>query len=178
MNPSPCAASHNNYCIRTQEQCLTAALVIYNKQIDRGGLTEGCCLEGRDPVREVLVAGDDRLLGPVSVHGHVHHLAGDGHVLLVNPLLHVDHVPSVVGLRHGSERLVDGLELAAAILGHNHVRRERVLEPAALEHPPIIVGHPRRDAIHIELRPCSERHRFGNFLLLLGEQPAFRGLDG
>ncbi|GJN03664.1 hypothetical protein PR202_ga21135 [Eleusine coracana subsp. coracana] len=94
-------------------------------------------LEGGEPVREVPVPRDDRLLRAVAVHGHVGHLLGDGHVLLVHAFLHVDHVPSRVRLGHGLERVVDGLELPAAVLGHHHVGLGRVLEP--LELPPLLL---------------------------------------
>uniref|UniRef100_J3MXR0 Uncharacterized protein n=1 Tax=Oryza brachyantha TaxID=4533 RepID=J3MXR0_ORYBR len=141
-------------------------------------LTEGCRLEGGDAVDEVLVAGDDRLPGAVAVDGDVRHLLGDRHVLRVHPLLHVDHVPSGVGLRHGGERLVDGLELAAAVLGDHHVGRQVVLEPAALEHPPVAVGHPLRDAVLGERRLALRfRCCCSVVFVFAGEQPAFGELE-
>jgi len=101
---------------------------------------------GGDVHHEALVARDHRLGGAVADHHQVRHVPGHGHVLPVRAGLHVHDVRGGALHRHLGQRRVDGPEVAAAVLGHRHVRLETLVAGGDLPQPALGVGHPRRHA--------------------------------
>jgi hypothetical protein len=89
------------------------------------------------------------LLGPVAVHEDVDLVLGDHDDLVVEAGLHVDDVPPLLALGHGVHSLLDGLELAAAVLGHHRVRLRLVArrQELSLRRP-----HPHWPAFFVLLR--------------------------
>jgi len=56
--------------------------------------TETRGLESPNSIYKIFVPGNDRLLRPISIHGHVNHLLGHGNVLVINSCFDVDDVPA------------------------------------------------------------------------------------
>jgi len=56
--------------------------------------TKSCSEESPHSVPEVFVAGDDGLLGSITVHGYVYHFLCNLHYLVVYSFFDVNHIPA------------------------------------------------------------------------------------
>jgi hypothetical protein len=147
MNPLPSAAAHMHQIITTRGGVIIGAMHALSKA-GKAGFTEGSCGDGGEAAGVALVADDARLGRTIAVHDYVGHVLGDGDVLLVIASLHVDGVAATGALGYGVDGLVDGLEVAAPVLGDHRVG---LLGGGQLQEPPLVRRQP--------LREVAGRHR-------------------
>ncbi|GJN31218.1 hypothetical protein PR202_gb19584 [Eleusine coracana subsp. coracana] len=105
------------------------------------GLHRGRVLGG-DVHHEALAARDDGLGLAVPDDGQVRHVPRDRHVLPVRAGLDVHHVGRGALAWHLGQRLVDGLEVPAAVRGHRDVGLEPGHAGGLQQQPAFRVGEP------------------------------------